>query len=751
MRELIKIKKHFIKEFVRLLFPSLIIFTVFMVMIFSFLVPIIEKKHFQNKEDQCRYLVEIIINYLTSLNSDITNGTVTETAAKKRAIERIRGLRFGNETKDYFWILNSKGVFLMHPFRRDVENVDPEKVTGPDGQILVKLMRRMSYIANSKPEGGTISYVWDRRDEIGNLGKKISYVKKFPPWDWIVGTGVYIDEAENEIRSWKILFSVIATLLALLATAVSLVLSLKAENSRKKEEDARMLLLESEKNLRVRERLFRSIFEKSPHGIVITDMQSRRIINANHAFYEISGYSKEIITSDVSYRNIQTLSSEEYEKFHAGITLCGAIENRNSFLITNDKKKKDIIYSAILINYLDEDSILRMIVDVTEERLLEDKLRHSQKMDVVGRLTGGIAHDFNNMLGVIIGSAELLSLKQKTGVDENKYITRILDTGEKASDLIRKLMLFSRKSGAVFRTFDVHDTVINVTDILEHTIDKKIKIEMELKAAHSIINGDPPLIENALLNMALNSRDAMPDGGKISFSTKNAILDEHFAKNNPLTITPGYFIEINISDTGEGIPPENIDKIFEPFFTTKPSGKGTGLGLAAVYGTVKEHKGTIAIYSEQGKGSVFKIYIPCISENHAVKKDPEFSLIPGSETILIIDDDINILSNLKDLLEELGYTVFSASGGMEGITSFRENFHLIDLVIVDMIMPEIDGAETISHLQKIKPDIKIVISSGFNYEDSSGRISNTEISGSIQKPFRIHELSQLLDSILHHK
>jgi len=560
---------------------------------------------------------------------------------------------------------------------------------------------------------------------------------------------VYLDEAENEIKSWKKMFITAASLLALFSAMVSLVLSFRTGLLRKKEEDARTLLLESENNLRLREELFRSIFEKSPHGIVITDMNSSRIINANRAFAEITGYSLETLKKNFTYREIHSLTSEEYERLTDEITASGVIENVNSSLVAANTHKKDIIYSAIMINYMNEKSILRMIVDITDAKLLEEKLRQSQKMDVIGRLAGGIAHDFNNMLGVIIGSAELLSHKIKPDENEKKYITRILETGERASGLIRKLMLFSRKSGAVFRDFDLHETVSNVADILEHTIDKKIKIEIELKAEYKIINGDPDLIENALLNMALNSRDAMPDGGIISFRTQNTRLDKYFTRDKPFLTTMGDYIEINISDTGNGIPQENFEKIFEPFFTTKPLGKGTGLGLAAVYGTIKEHKGTITLYSEEGKGSVFKIYLPCSSENHDLKKDAELPALHGTGNILIIDDDVNILANLKDMLEELGYTVSSASGGMEGINILSDKSHLIDLVIVDMIMPEIDGIETIIHLKEIKPDIKIVISSGFNNEETSGRISRMDISGFIQNPFKMYELSRLLNSILH--
>ncbi len=741
-------ENHFLKDFFRMMFPSLIIFIVFIIMIFVFFIPFIERQHLRNKEDACRHIVEIVIEYLHSLNNDVENGLVTDKAAKDRAIRRIRNLRYGEESKDYFWIIDRDGVILMHPFRRDIENVDPASITAPDGLLLAELMKKMSIIANSNPEGGAVRYIWNRRDEITRLGSKLSYVKKFPAWDWVIGTGVYVDEAEKEIESLVRRFILSAIFLALFSAAISLWLSFRAKSLRKKEEAARELLLESEKNLRIREELFRSIFEKSPHAIVITDLLSSRILNANRAFLYMTGYSYEELTEQVSYYEIHYISPDEYEKFTAQINSGGVAENVNSTLVSRDNHKKNIIYSAIKINYMEQDALLKMIVDLTEEKFLEEQLRQSQKMEVIGRLAGGIAHDFNNMLGVIVGSAELLKRKCNAGENEKKYISRILSTSEKASGLIRKLMLFSRKGTAISQNFDIHDTVLNVSDILSHTIDKRIRIVLNLKAEFSKITGDPTLMENALLNMALNSRDAMPAGGEIKFTTSNINIDEYFIKNHPFTIEQGNYIRIDISDTGYGIEPENIKKIFEPFFTTKPSGKGTGLGLAAVYGTVKEHNGTIDVYSEPGKGTIFKIYLPCNAGTADLQKNAETELLHGSANILIIDDDTDILSNLRDILTELGYDVTVSSRGREGVKIFSEREDEIDLIICDMIMPDINGIETISLLRKIRQDVKIIVSSGFHSEDSSTEIEEANINGFIQKPFRLNELSRLIHSVL---
>ncbi len=737
-----------LRDFLRMMFPSLVIFTVFLVIVFIILTPFLEKQHMQNKEDSCRYLVEVIMDYLHSLHEDVNRGFLTEKEAKARAFKRIKIQRYGKEKRDYFWILDSRGVMLMHPFRPDFENRVPEKIKGPDGQALSHLTLKMSAIANENPNGGTIKYLWNRWDKLSEFGTKVSFIKKFQPWDWIVGTGVYIDEAEKEIRNIKKIFVIATILLALFSSAVSLVLSYRAGISRKKEEEARELLLESEKNLRIREQLFRSIFEKSPHAIVITDLSNTRVINANSAFGAMTGYGLEEISREIPYAWVHQISQGEHAQLTEEINSSGVAENISSTLISRDGKKKNIIYSAIPIEFMGEDCLLKMIVDLTEEKFLEDQLRQSQKMEVIGRLAGGVAHDFNNMLVVIMGSAELLALNLNPEGEEKEYITRILETGEKASGLIRKLMLFSRKGGAVFQNFDLHETILSVADILGHTLDKRIRITLNMKAEASRISGDPILIENALLNMAINSRDAMPEGGEINFSTLNADIDDFFIKNHPFSIERGHYIEIDISDTGHGISPECIKKIFDPFFTTKPSGKGTGLGLAAVYGTVKEHKGTIDVYSEPGKGTVFKLYLPCDTESAGAVTSEDSGLIKGSGTVLIIDDDATILLNLGEMLARLGYAVIPASGGKEGADIYRKRGGDIDLVICDIIMPEIDGIETIKLLKNIRSDVRVIISSGFHNEELSGKLFEMNIAGFMQKPFKMDTLSRLIHSVL---
>jgi PAS domain S-box-containing protein len=609
-RELINGEKGLmLKNFIKLLFPSTAILFIFIVTLFFFFIPHFRNLHIQQKSNACKYLVQIVIDYLTSLNSEVIEGKVTLQEAQRRATTRIRNLRFGNISKDYFWIIKDDGRILMHPFRVDIENKDPSAITGPDGQILAKLMAEMTEIAKDNPEGGTISYIWNRRDEINKVGPKIAYVKLFKPWGWVIGTGIYIDEAEMEIASWKNYFAIISLLVGILSALISLIISHNAYVLRKKEKLSQELLIESEKNLRIREELFRSIFEKSPHAIVITDEQSKEIITANNAFWSMTGYSPDDF---IGYQEIHIISDEEARAVEENIKYFKVAEKITSIILTKNNGKRDIFYSVVPINYQGRSSLLKMIVDVTEERTLEEQLRHSQKMEVIGKLTGGLVHDFNNLLSVITGTAGIMHIRCKDP-EEAKHIQRIIDTAEKGASLIKKLLIFSRKDNAVLKIFDIHNTIKSTAEILSHTLSKNIKITLKLNSPKTMIKGDPALIENCLLNIGINARDAMPEGGEITFATKTILLPENAIKTLRNSRNEEY-IQISISDTGSGIAPENLSKIFEPFFTTKPPGQGTGLGLAAVYDIIKKHNGTIEVESKTGYGTVFHIYLPFIHE-----------------------------------------------------------------------------------------------------------------------------------------
>lgn len=391
-----------------------------------------------------------------------------------------------------------------------------------------------------------------------------------------------------------------------------------------------------------------------------------------------------------------------------------------------------------------------IFADITNKKQIEEQLLQSEKMQAIGQLAGGIAHDFNNQLAAILTYSELI----KSAVSENpglsQYIRNIISCINHSTNLTSQLLAFSRKGKYQSVEIDIHKIIMEIINILSHSIDKKIIIEKELLALSHFISGDPSQLENAILNIALNSRDAMPDGGKISFITENADFDEDSLKKMPLTINPGKYIILTVRDNGVGMEAEILNRIFEPFFTTKEKGKGTGMGMAAVYGTVKNHKGTIRISSNPGKGTSVRIYLPVMPvKDKVLKPIPEKSRKKrGRAHILFVDDEQMIRESIRIILTHLGYEISLCKNGAEAYDFYSKNWKKVDLVILDMIMPEMNGYESFLKMREINPHIKALLLSGYStWEDTQKALENG-ISGFINKPFGHREISERIESIL---
>jgi PAS domain S-box-containing protein len=378
----------------------------------------------------------------------------------------------------------------------------------------------------------------------------------------------------------------------------------------------------------------------------------------------------------------------------------------------------------------------------TEEELKssEEKLRHSQKMEAFGQLAGGIAHDFNNMLGVILGSAQLMEIQVGDDKPEIKRnITRVIESSKRAADLTQQLLAFARKGNYKIVSLDINEVIRSVIGLLRHTIDKKVRIEERLGASPATIKGDYMLLQNALLNLALNARDAMPDGGTLTFATEIVGPDAALG-----AVHGDSRLRLVVSDTGCGMDEETKRRAFEPFFTTKGPGKGTGLGLASVYGTIKSHNGLIELKSDLKKGTSFSIFLPLdiTAEPRPVEDRRETK--KGSGTILVIDDEENVQCMLKEMLESLGYIAIVRQDGISGIEYYKDHHAKIDAIIVDMVMPRMGGNDCIKFLKQLNPKARILISSGYSLVSDTQQILSNGIAGYIQKPFEINELSQAL-------
>lgn len=421
-------------------------------------------------------------------------------------------------------------------------------------------------------------------------------------------------------------------------------------------------------------------------------------------------------------------------------------------------EKKRPIESGNVINYEDVtifplighdlDGAVIRIDDVSKQCELEEQLNHSRKMDAIGQLAGGIAHDFNNMLGAIIGAAELLkSPDGSLGDEEIECVDMIINASTRAADLTAKLLAFGRKGKIISSVVDIHNVIDDTVSILRSTIDKKIAITVNYNASVHTIAGDASGLHSTLLNLGINASNAMPNGGKLVIGTTNVVLDSTYCTKSPFEIEEGRYIEIGVHDTGCGIPTDNLLKIFEPFFTTSELGSGSGLGLAAVYGTVQDHMGAISVSSQVGVGTSFRIYLPCPEENSHIQQN-ETSTVTGSGQIMLVDDEELIRVVGKLMLEEMGYSVLLAENGKIAVEIFKEKFAEIDLVIMDMVMPEMNGREAFTKMREIHKNCKVIISSGFSKSKDIEASMQEGLSGFIQKPYRNSELSLLLAQVM---
>ena len=320
-------------------------------------------------------------------------------------------------------------------------------------------------------------------------------------------------------------------------------------------------------------------------------------------------------------------------------------------------------------------------------------------------------------------------------------INTILNAASRSADLTQSLLVFSHKGVKESTQVAVNDLLAAVIGLLERTIDKGIRLGTRLGVAKPIVLGDPTLLQNALLNLGINARDAMPEGGVLTYATSEVTLTAADCSSQQLLLSPGTYLHILVSDTGTGIPREIIGRIFEPFFTTKEQGKGTGLGLAAVYGTVRDHKGSISVNSEPGRGTVFNIFLP-LCRIEPVPVVPNRDVVRGSGCILLVDDEELLRSMGCDLLETLGYTVLLAEDGAQALERYTAHRNTIDLVILDVIMPEMGGKATFLCLKELNPDVRVLFCSGFHLEGTDQELIELGACGFIQKPFSIATISK---------
>ncbi len=491
-------------------------------------------------------------------------------------------------------------------------------------------------------------------------------------------------------------------------------------------------LVESEERIK-------SLFERVEHAIFGLDSEGN-LIEANTKFTKMFGPVKNI-------RNL--LSSEKKAQEYLTHSLSSKVVHAEERLM--DKNGNEIVVLLSMYPEIDGNGNVEgydgYIIDITEKKRLEERLIRSQKMEAVGTLVGGMAHEFNNLLTAILGYSEIMQSMVKEGDEYYKPVNIIYQAATRGAEFGRKILTITRKEKIETKPVTINDVITNSLDLLQRTLPKDIEIIVKLSDDIPLINADPSQIQQVIVNLAINARDAMPEGGKLFIET-STISDRNDLPGDMHDVRRS-FIKISVADTGTGIDMETQSKIFDPFFTTKEVGKGTGLGLYIVHSIVTNHGGYINLYSEPLRGTQFNIYLPVtgVSEPEAARDEED---LRGSGTLLVIDDESDVRELCKDLLTTLGYTVLLADSGSAGINVYREKKDEISLVILDMIMPKMGGREVFQNLKTIDPEVKILLCSGFGQNGFAG-IEELLRKGAVefvQKPFSRHAIGLALKKAL---
>ncbi len=683
--------------------------------------------------------------------------------------DTVLSLRFGES--GYSYVFDDQGTVLIHPSLKGVNVLSYQNV--PTDFVRTMLDRG----------SGMMEYRW-RNPEEPSARTKMAVYESLPEYGWVVVSSAYPGEVLKPVRIARNLSYGGLALLLLAAGVTAYLLSGRltrpveamvrrldenahtggnhplpvaadSELARLAREFNTFLDLIHRKNEELRrERDFsRALIDASPAYIIILDPQGRiRLINP--AFCRTLGCSPGEAVGDDYFE--LAIPPRDRTRIRNVLEALERSANRGepvvrvgaNPVVTRHQGERMVQWTA---TWLPDDHgrgciLLAVGVDITEERSLQDQLHHVQKLEAMGRLAGGVAHDLNNMLGGIMGAAELLRVKLDSEHAALPQVRMIIETVERAAELAGRLLAFSRKGNRGSTPVAIHKLLRDAFRIFRSGLDPRIETEIDLGGGGGTVVGDPSQLQSAFLNLFINARDAMPGGGTLRVATRDILLDESACAESPFDLDPGPYVEVLVADTGTGMEESVRAKIFEPFFTTKAEGKGTGLGLALVFGAIKDHRGEVRVESAPGVGTKFNLRLPRVEMSAA---PPETEKIEhGAGTILLVDDDEVLRTTGRLMLEELGYSILTACDGIEAVERFRTHRSEIDLVLLDMVMPRMNGRETFYAIRSIDPGARIILASGFGDRKNVRDLHNEGLLGFLQKPYRLRELSAAVQKAL---
>ncbi len=493
-----------------------------------------------------------------------------------------------------------------------------------------------------------------------------------------------------------------------------------------------------------------ALIDQTHDAIILRDL-GHRIVLWSKGAERVYGWT----AAEIMGRKLNEVDPETYEKAFEAVLRDGEwIGEIQKFTKTGAKITVESRWTLLRDSQNRPKSILAIGTDITERKRLEEHVRQSQKMETIGQLAGGVAHDFNNILAVIQMQAGLLKMEPDLSPKHLEIANDIESAALRAANVTRQLLLFSRKQAMQMQEFELNQAINGMTKLLQRVLGEQIHMHFKFAMEPLFINADAGMLDQVIMNLAVNARDAMPIGGRLVIETFAVDFDETVREQSPQA-RPGSFVCVSVSDTGCGIPPEVLPRIFEPFFTTKGVGKGTGLGLATVFGIVQQHQGWISLYSEVGTGTTFKVYLPRLADNPATTAAgqnpaaPNLAVARGGETILLVEDDDAVRSVVCKTLSQFGYHVLVAVNGVEAQEVWKQHRDDIRLLLTDMVMPGgVMGKDLAKKLLADNPKLKVIYTSGYSAEVAAGDLLMREGINYLTKPYQPHKLAQIIRNCL---
>jgi PAS domain S-box-containing protein len=586
-------------------------------------------------------------------------------------------------------------------------------------------------------------YAWE--EIVGKIGRSDSLLILKKPFD-----NIEVLQLANALtQKWSLSHEVTCRLNDLDQLVTQRTLELQSANEQLKKEIADRI--QAQESLRLSEERFSKAFKASPIPMAIQSALNEVFVDANDGFLGLTGYQREELIGRTA-RHLRIWENPEGESaMLQRLRREMAVRNMPCRLRAKSSLTLEILLSVEIIELDGKPFLLVIAQDMTEQIKLENQLRQAQKMEAVGQLAAGVAHDFNNILTVVQGNASLLLAAKPPESTDCRPLESICAAAERAQKLVRQLLTFSRKQVVELRPTDMRDVFSAVAEMLPRVLTPMTNVHARAAAGLPLVSADGAMMETLLMNLSVNARDAMPDGGRLDITAEAVTLDGTVASSNPEART-GQFVRLSVKDTGTGIPPEILPRIFEPFFTTKPVGKGTGLGLATVYGIVKQHQGWVEVHSEVNRGTTFDIFFPALATRAARQTPaPSKASLPGhpDETILVVDDEPDLRELVVQVLESAGYRVLSAGSGVQALERWAQRSGDIHLLLTDIVMPDgLTGCKLAGRLQSEDPRLRVIYTSGYTAGMPGTELANVEPQNFLAKPYRPAALLRIVRECL---